>query len=1002
MAKSTVSITLKLHSDGKGGFKELAQDADGLRKMLTAAVTQAEQLNKSAINFAAIATGLNAVGNAVGNLQAQMKDLADAYAIQEEAERKLETTMRNSMDATDEEIQGIKDLASAQQELGIIGDEVQLAGAQELATYLELSSSLEKLIPVLNDMNAQQYGLAATTESSVTIATMLGKVMQGQTKALSRYGYSFDEAQEKVLKFGNEEERAAMLAEVVSASVGGVNAALAQTDSGKQQQLVNTLGDMKEQLGSLVVGALPFVTIVAQTTMAATSIMTLTTSFKALITSMTAFDLRAKAMSAATLLMGVSAGKTTAVTRVFSAALKHGAYQATAFKLALRGLMIATAVGAAIFAVVKIVEHFSKASDEAAEKERALAEEMGNFKREISDISQTTAQYAEKEVSALDRLYKIASDETKSRKERANAIKELQRLYPAYFKDIDSEKIKVKQLETQYDNLRTAILKTAKARAAEAKLTENAGKLIELEEQLAEATKNKAKATENYNKAKAKQTEAIEADKAERSDRNLFQQAIIGGEKVTPITSGQMTADKAAKEVQKYSDQIADADANVAHLTNKINALNTANENLIKLIEEGANAIETTYTPTGSTNTPKATDTKPSEGIIGQLEEKIAQARKDLREATTKEDIAKLLKQIADWEAELNELNNPTKTEEVNAKAQTLEEIEKNIEIINAKIRKANVEQAAALNAEVKAWQAKADAIRNAGEATATVNAEAKTLKDIEANISVLQDNLATATIEQAAAINKEIKLWQDKADAIRDAGKEAEKTASAYDQVKEGWGAIKGAVGAVTAITEALQGNRSAWEAIVTVVDSLLSLYDSVTTIISIIQALTAASAAHAATKTTEAVAEGTAAGAREAAAATNTVAAGQEVVANKLAAASFKELAAAQYMAAHASIPFAGFGIAASFTASMLAAVTAAGIPALADGGIATGPTLALVGEYGGASGNPEVIAPLDKLRKMLAPAGGVDLSSLEFKIQGRTLVAILDKEINHNKRS
>lgn len=42
--------------------------------------------------------------------------------------------------------------------------------------------------------------------------------------------------------------------------------------------------------------------------------------------------------------------------------------------------------------------------------------------------------------------------------------------------------------------------------------------------------------------------------------------------------------------------------------------------------------------------------------------------------------------------------------------------------------------------------------------------------------------------------------------------------------------------------------------------------------------------------------------------------------------------------------------------------------GITAFADGGIVSGPTLGLVGEYPGARTNPEVIAPLDKLRGML----------------------------------
>jgi len=45
-----------------------------------------------------------------------------------------------------------------------------------------------------------------------------------------------------------------------------------------------------------------------------------------------------------------------------------------------------------------------------------------------------------------------------------------------------------------------------------------------------------------------------------------------------------------------------------------------------------------------------------------------------------------------------------------------------------------------------------------------------------------------------------------------------------------------------------------------------------------------------------------------------------------------------------------------------------------AMADGGIVSGPTHALVGEYPGARSNPEVVAPLNKLKSMLgggAPA-------------------------------
>ncbi len=64
---------------------------------------------------------------------------------------------------------------------------------------------------------------------------MLGKVMDGQTGALSRYGYSFDAIQEQILKYGTEAQRAAVLSDVVSSAVGGMNAELAKTDDGSRR-----------------------------------------------------------------------------------------------------------------------------------------------------------------------------------------------------------------------------------------------------------------------------------------------------------------------------------------------------------------------------------------------------------------------------------------------------------------------------------------------------------------------------------------------------------------------------------------------------------------------------------------------------------------------------------------------------------------------------------------------------------------------------------------------
>lgn len=188
----------------------------------------------------------------IKQIAAFTKSCKEAYQVQFEAEARLEQVMKNTMGATQDQIQSVKEYAAELQKVGVIGDEITLSGLQELGTYVENADSLKTMSVVLDDMLAQQYGLNATAENAVTISTMLGKVLEGQTSALSRYGYKFDEAQEQLLKYGTEEQRVATLADVVEASVGGMNEALARTPAGRLKQISNNMGDVKEQFGKAV------------------------------------------------------------------------------------------------------------------------------------------------------------------------------------------------------------------------------------------------------------------------------------------------------------------------------------------------------------------------------------------------------------------------------------------------------------------------------------------------------------------------------------------------------------------------------------------------------------------------------------------------------------------------------------------------------------------------------------------------------------------------------
>lgn len=67
-----------------------------------------------------------------------------------------------------------------------------------------------------------------------------------------------------------------------------------------------------------------------------------------------------------------------------------------------------------------------------------------------------------------------------------------------------------------------------------------------------------------------------------------------------------------------------------------------------------------------------------------------------------------------------------------------------------------------------------------------------------------------------------------------------------------------------------------------------------------------------------------------------------------------------------------------------------------ALAQGGLAYGPTLAMVGDNMNAASDPEVIAPLSKLRDYTGGKQTIDLRiSGEFRTKGRDLVATLNNE-------
>lgn len=114
---------------------------------------------------------------------------------------------------------------------------------------------------------------------------------------------------------------------------------------------------------------------------------------------------------------------------------------------------------------------------------------------------------AQSELTKLNLLYRAATDLSRPYEERAEAVKKLQDIYPAYFGNMAAEQVMVGNAVGAYENLRDAIIEVAEAKAAQELITEDANSL-KLIEKTGDAYTNYSLALKEYRVAYAAAQEA--------------------------------------------------------------------------------------------------------------------------------------------------------------------------------------------------------------------------------------------------------------------------------------------------------------------------------------------------------------------------------------------------------------------------------------------------------------------------------------------------------------
>lgn len=1130
MAKADIQIVLQ--ADGKP-IDAIIKSTEGLQEAMKKAISEATKLKPSLVNAAATASLFQTLKSAVGSLQGVFSSYTQAFEAAAVANTKLKTIMEQRMNATAEDVKGVKDVISAQKELGVVSGSVQVAGAQQIGTFATQASTLRTLVPAMNNLLAQQKGVNATQEDAVAIGNLFGKALTGQASALRRVGITFSAAEEKMLKHGTESERAALLARIVSNNVGDMNKNLAATPTGQMKQLQMTIGGIKAKIGEVLVGFGPYLAAASQVSVITASFGQLKTVVAGVGVSFANFLATTKASILALYAEAGAAGTTSTAMRVLTAA-KLAAVSAAKKLYALMAANVWVVAIAAVAALAYALYKFSAANSEAARRQAEANEAVG-----------VAAAAASKEESKLNALFSALNKAKQGTEAYAQAKNSIMDQYGEYIRQIQKEHGEIKDLAKMYDLLREKVVAAARARAMQVYVdkkmegtAETRAELVKqlrgtlstvfhggnINKQLNEVLRNidsGAEFREHYVKQFDKvitsgAPNTVVSQRIFNPFRDLVQKlrSLNGYEKqvradadaalgiVPPTSAGNkkapqnkaywenlkksaqddldnkdMSSATGRKEAAELRKKIAYYDKQLeffsvgshsggkggkgGHKVDPVKAEEDRQKNealdahALTQAQDKAQADEIKAARERKAVLAQADIDAQKEGAekeraqnaldfqkeLDQIEEQkvaLVEAKRDQAEAvwnaTHRKERDKGLRfnrssiTAANFSAEeaayfdklqeyalarraakddattekysigrLEELHTVKELTAAIEKLNTASEKQSGDEFYNTQKTIAAYQRKLELMKDGAEWQAKlreAKEISQLGEREMKIRIEAIGIEELQSRIEAIQKRLADTTNPVSPEQRRDLIELANTYKSLQ------KKAVSAISMVRSAWGGMSSIGNTVESLSNTLRGNASAWQKLSAVLNAVLQMEENFKALNKVMRIFGLVSAANKTIKEQETTATIVNAQAVQTEAQTTIAAATAKTAANKAEATTNVAGAAAKTFNAHAAIPWVGIAAAAALTGVMIA--TMASLPKFAEGGIAYGPTLGLFGEYAGASHNPEVVAPLDRLRSLIAPQESSSGGSVRFRIEGRDLVGILQKVHRHNGRN
>lgn len=954
------------------------QLANGLYQVISNGVPEDNWISYLQASAKSAVGGIADVGEVVKVTSTIIKNYGLEWSAAQDIQDKIQLTAKNGVTSFEQLAAALPSVTGQAAQLGVSFTEM-LAVMSTLTGVTgntsEVATQLSSVLTALTKESAKSQKMAEAmgisfNAASIKAAGGLRNYLQELDKTVTAYASKTGELRESIYSklFGRAEALrlvnalTGQLAEkydenivALQNSEGTMNAAyenMASTGASQLQVLKNEWGKYTDWIADKVGGIQPLLNFGSQLGMTIVSVATLAQAFQKLHFAQSLMSKSLFRNIAAYALFGTNTKKAAAAVNVMSQSFRSAATRAVALKIAIRGLMVASGVGAALVALGVVLDKLVGSMQGAADVAGSTADGMEEFEKAAdtvkeaydSTLSTTYANLMEK-YEQLKQGWKSLSTE----QEKVAWIKNNQ----AAFYDLHLEISGVTEAENIFNGNTDAVVEAftrrAKAAARMAQLTELYRKQIALSDKYTKTeTEIKKDAAKGGRSAKAGDL-IPEGWKNERYGKVDNDGRWHFSEQGAKLYSG--TDVSTSVSLRGIQNQIAANDAEIKKVESQLAEENAAANVMIR--PQSHNIKSATEKGSSARVTESKSDRPAAEGSIDWYNQQLEALRKRLY-ATADEATASAL------QADYGALENKFKDYKVRIGVEKPEEKEAQtyIETLRAQLSDAQktFEDAVTIEARVEAATKIEDLQAQIEEATkgrVTIKADVEPIyiepesdednrqsySNAQQRVTRIQQDYEIGLIGKDEALQGLSEINQ----MLENLGLKPINIEINTDEIELAKAKFQVATDSIASMGQALSSMGGALE--------LPELNVAGT----IAQAIATMAAGYA-TATTQAATMG----------------------------------------------PWAWVAFAATGLAQLAAVISSIkNLTAFANGGIVSGPTMALVGEYAGASNNPEVIAPLNKLRSMIQPTGGIG-GTVRFEIDGRKLVGVIANETRISSKS